>query len=75
MNATAVATLSPERGEKLRRFVANWIQETSVVGVDAVEIIGDDVIARDRFGSYGVGTIADWLPVARALGALRGSVE
>ncbi len=75
MNATATATLLPERGEKLRTFVANWIREASVVGVDSVEIVGEDVIARDRFGSYAVGTIADWLPVARALGALRGSVE
>jgi len=75
MKVTAIAMLSPERHEKLRAFVANWIRETSVVNVDAVEIIGDDVIARDRFGSYDVGTVADWLPVARALGALRRAAE
>lgn len=75
MNATATVVLSAERRERLRAFVSNWIRSTSPLAVLAVELVGENFIAHDSVGSYLAGTVADWLPVARALGALRAVAE
>lgn len=67
--------LPSDRFEKLRAFVEAWLHATSA-GVRRVEVAPDGaIVAHDHSGAHEVGTVADWLPIARALGAFRGRTE
>lgn len=63
--------MSPtDLAKRLQAFLVRWLRRT-IPDLQGVRIDGDGTVsAKDRLGWRAVGHVSDYLPLARALGAL-----